>query len=451
MKSILYWELPSSVDVEGFLKKYPPAFKYKIDHFYYIVDYISRGMDIENIDDNAGFVNTNAQRLQKVIHNYKKYLEHLMKHRFIRTDMNYAPGKKSKGYLLNKYSGLQPSLKKIPITDFVMYKHKRREINEQKAVIAETKRQYPHLTKWFDGLQIKREKALKEVKVILPIKTSGIRGVAKRKASNWAKRYRAVQAINKIANGQFYYNIDDNVGRFHSNITNLKKELRKFITYNGQQLVDVDIKNSQPLLSSLLLNTDFYSHNSLCNITTIPGYQFLLSNTYHSYTTTTIMLVKTLKKSGNQDINTYIECVNSGSFYDKIFNMLYPDESFEKDKVKTMIFMILYSKNTYMGQPKAEPKKRFKKMFPQTYKVFRILKLCDHTALSRILQRIESDIMIQRVVPRIAHERPHLPIFTIHDSVVTTLGNKGYVALVIKEEIKKYTGLDAKIGIEYWQ
>jgi hypothetical protein len=451
MKSILYWEIPSSVDVEGFLKKYPPSFKYKIDHFYYIVDYISRGMDIENIDDNAGFVNTNAKRLQKVIHNYKMYLEHMLKHRFIRTDMNYIPGKKSKGYLLNKYSDILSAIKKIPINDFVIHKHKIRELNEQKEIIKATQKQHPHLTKWFDGLQINREKALKEVKVIFPIKTTGIRGVAKRKASNWAKRYRAVQAINKIANGQFYYNIDDNVGRFHSNLTNLNKELRNFITYNGQHLVNVDIKNSQPLLSTLLLNTDFYNHNSLCNITTIPGYQYLLSNTYHSYPSLTIMVVKTLKKSDNQDINIYIEFVNSGSFYQKIFNLLYPDKTFEKDKVKTMIFMIFFSNNRYMGKTEAEPKRRFKEMFPRTYEVFKILKLCDHTALSRILQRIESNLMIQNVVPRISREKPDLPIFTIHDSVVTTVGNEEYVATVILEEIKKYTGLEAKIGFEYWR
>jgi hypothetical protein len=114
MKNILYWEIPSCVDVEGFIKKYPPSFKYKIDHFYYIVDYISRGMDIENIDDNAGFVNTNAKRLQKVVHDYKKYLDHMLKHRFIRTDMNYIAGKKSKGYLLNKYSEVLPAIKKFP-------------------------------------------------------------------------------------------------------------------------------------------------------------------------------------------------------------------------------------------------------------------------------------------------------------------------------------------------
>ncbi len=33
-----HWEIPSSIDLEGFLKKHKPDFKYKIDHFYYIVE-----------------------------------------------------------------------------------------------------------------------------------------------------------------------------------------------------------------------------------------------------------------------------------------------------------------------------------------------------------------------------------------------------------------------------
>ena len=28
-----FWEIPSSIDLEGFIKKYTPDFKYKIDHF----------------------------------------------------------------------------------------------------------------------------------------------------------------------------------------------------------------------------------------------------------------------------------------------------------------------------------------------------------------------------------------------------------------------------------
>jgi hypothetical protein len=53
-------------------------------------------------------------------------------------------------------------------------------------------------------------------------------------------------------------------------------------------------------------------------------------------------------------------------------------------------------------------------------------------------------------VPRIASERPDLPIFTIHDSIVTTVGNEEYIEQVMREEIVRLTGLNPKFGIEYW-
>ena len=68
--------------------------------------------------------------------------------------------------------------------------------------------------------------------------------------------------------------------------------------------------------------------------------------------------------------------------------------------------------------------------------------------MSHILQRIESEIMIQNVCKRISLEHPALPIFTIHDSVLTTDGNQEYVAKIIKEEAFKITGLKVSLGIE---
>ena len=56
--------------------------------------------------------------------------------------------------------------------------------------------------------------------------------------------------------------------------------------------------------------------------------------------------------------------------------------------------------------------------------------------------------MIQRVCQRISKEQPKLPIFTIHDSIVTTDGNQDYVSNVIKKEAYKLTGLKVSLGIE---
>lgn len=451
MRNKLHWVIPSSVDLEGFLMKYPPDFKYEIDHFYYIIDYLARAMDFDDLEDNGGFINLNAQKLQKVNHNYKTYLDHLLNNRFIRTDKKYIVGEKSFGYRLNRYSGYESTIKEIPINYRSVYKHKFKEQKELNDKLIKTQKNYPHLTKWFANLQIDYEGAINEVEKLYPEPTGAIRGTRKGKASSWEKRYRAIQGLDKIANKKIYYNVDENVGRFHSNLTNLKKELRNYITYNGQKLVNVDIKNSQPLFSTLLFNEEFYNEKSQnINIFYFPTIPPLISNNHHSFISYTIMLVKTLHKVDSQDINLYLELVNSGMFYEGISKILYPLADFDKQKIKKMTFVVFFSNNRYIGQKGAQMKRDFQTYFPETYGIFKMIKRKNHAALAQLLQRIESFVVIENIVARISVERPELPIFTIHDSVVTTVGNEAYVESVITEEVFRLTGLNARLGLELW-
>ena len=46
--STYFWEITSSIDLEKFLQDHPPGFKYKIDHFYYIIDYNMKYSDYSN-------------------------------------------------------------------------------------------------------------------------------------------------------------------------------------------------------------------------------------------------------------------------------------------------------------------------------------------------------------------------------------------------------------------
>jgi hypothetical protein len=42
-----------------------------------------------------------------------------------------------------------------------------------------------------------------------------------------------------------------------------------------------------------------------------------------------------------------------------------------------------------------------------------------------------------------------LPIFTIHDSIITTSGDEEYVKAIMKEELHNYIGYEPKLKIEY--
>lgn len=454
----VYWEIPSTIDLEAFLKKYPPNFKYKIDYFYSIIEHLSSGMDEQDLDSNKGFINMNAQKMQQFNQNYKRYLKHLLDNWFIITDMKYIPGEKSRGYLINKYNGHQAQVKRIPVVDFKVKQKKKAEQQIEVKEREKTVKKHKHLTQWFnDKLEIDAENAINMIEQMYPEQTGGIRGTKKGKASDWAKRYKAIYAITKFANKEFYCSIDDNVGRFHSNLTNIKREIRNHITYDGQKLVNVDIKNSQPLFSTLLLQKSFYQNQpALLNFFSFPTFLQLLlppssiNTSNHSSNTTIIMLVESLKKITDKGFGEYESYVNSGEFYKKLAKAVYPTLPFDKQNMKNMVFTILFSNNRFMGQEGAKPKRDFRDAFPNVYEVFRLIKVNNHRALAHLLQRIESNVIIGAAASRIAKERPNLPYFTIHDSIATTVDNEEYVANIVAEEVTRLTKLKVKVGFENW-
>jgi hypothetical protein len=149
------------------------------------------------------------------------------------------------------------------------------------------------------------------------------------------------------------------------------------------------------------------------------------------------------------EFKEYLRIVQSGRFYEEVSELLFPDEEVSRDKVKEIVFTLFFADNRH-GPKLRQTEKPFKERFPNVYKVFSLLKRHNKTILSHILQRVESRLIIETITRRIATERPELPLFTVHDSIATTVGNEAYVEGVMKDEIRKLTGLKACIGREHW-
>lgn len=451
----LYWRIPSSIDLESLLKKYPPKFKrpYKIDYFYYFIELLCDMMEYNDLDGNGGYVNLSSKLMQGIVHNYKEYLDYLLEHRIIRTDNIYINGSKSYGYVLNKLD-YDAEIQQIAVKSSLVRKNRAKKNRALEQEMKTTHAKYCYLTKWFnDKLQIDAEGAYAKIEELFPEPTGAIRGVRKGKASRTTKKYSAKLAVQKLATGNFYYKIDENVGRFHSNLTNIKKELRHYITYDGKPLVNIDIKNSQPLLSTILLDPSFYDLQKkprYINIYNIPSSFNLLTNNKHkhTYTDTIIMLVKVMQSIDIKKVNKYTTIAKSGDFYHQLSKEVFPRRIFDKAEIKKLTYTVFFSNNRSIQGMHYIGKRNFRKIFPDVYRVFSIIKRKNHRALSHILQRIESEIMIQKVSQRISIENPRLPIFTIHDSIVTTDGNQDYVSRVIEEEAYNLTGLKISLGIE---
>jgi hypothetical protein len=72
------------------------------------------------------------------------------------------------------------------------------------------------------------------------------------------KKYIHINHLKLIKNKLLYFSIDKQSGRFFSSITGLFSELRQFITLNGENLIELDIKNAAPLMLSHFINNDKY-------------------------------------------------------------------------------------------------------------------------------------------------------------------------------------------------
>ena len=89
-------------------------------------------------------------------------------------------------------------------------------------------------------------------------------------------------------------------------------------------------------------------------------------------------------------------------------------------------------------------------MFPDVYDLLAKVKKKYAPNLPILLQKIESKLILERIVTRIECEKPFLQIYTIHDSVVSPIGTELYVQSIMKEEIHKALGLNPTTRIEYW-
>ncbi len=466
----IYWQIPSGINLEAILKDNPPAFKrkVKIDVFYFILDQITKGVWLTNIEDNRGIIEIHSTKLQSLNHDYKEYVEYLIANNIIATDNHYIIGSKSKGYyFVNLKPSLEEPLEEIQVADTVIKDKLGSQFYWEFITKHETKH-YGHLTKWFnEDLKIDYKPALKKLdKVFCKARQPKVYSKEEIEGES-IKKFKNLIAINNIHKQSFFCSVDFNIGRFHSNLSTLNKKLRPFITYKGKNLVNVDVRNSQPLLSTVILKKEFWTReHSGMNIYRFPSALNLLSGSpIDSYAVksfsldhleeldvvfkdaeTVIMLVTFLLEKYSDSFSEWIIAAESGKFYEAIFKKIHPGETFRKDEVKVAMLKFFFSENKHTSKDK----KLIMDAFPEVTKVFERLKQKDHVTLSHILQRLESTLMIEFVSRRIAADKPDLPFFTIHDSIATFEEEVEYVTTVIEEAFDSLLGIRVELGVEKW-
>jgi Ni,Fe-hydrogenase maturation factor len=282
-----------------------------------------------------------------------------------------------------------------------------------------------------------------------------------------------LRAIARVQKGDITYSKDGKDNRLHSNIVNLPKTVRKFLTFKGESIRFIDIKSSQPFFLSYLLYitcniiTKFGSKLNIYNW----GFLYMLrkgrsitrkvlkdkqlkiedfkefihlstqeEGLYESFVEELAVAKTTRKVAGKKVteplikhpnkfpilISCYLDskdCDKQGRSYTESFDSL-------RGVAKYCFFRILFatSENDYpFGNP------AFKKAHPKVYeflmeyrkltnpKSSAVMALAYETpVLSVLLQNMESMLIIDVITKKINKEYPEMPLFTIHDSIGTT-------------------------------
>jgi len=474
---------PKNLDLEKVVRENPPPphhkkkdFKFDQEDMKYIISNIMMLKSIYKDYHEDEFVPVNAQTIQRRVREYNYYIEYLLsigivevKNKGPKNKGQYIPAEhQSRSFKLHKEL-LKYEWDLIEVTKKSLVSKRKKDLEADEKL----HEKYGYLTKWFnDKLQINYARSYAKLNHLMLSDSGGdIHKKEIGKASYWEKYLLRLNNLKLLHRGAFRYSVDDNVKRFHSNLTSLKSELRNYITYDGHQLCAIDVKNSQPFISQVLFNPDFYEntkqilnlkqlHYNIYN-TTLISIPTILSTINSS---TNIMLVNPaqLEDKETTDIQRYCYLSDKGLLYkffsEKYFektgkklNVEVPDE---KRQLKDAMFATLFSDNRFIGQPEAEMKRFFAEMFPNVYKVFSLIKRAGHNDhLPVILQLIESEVIVRRAASRIARNYPELPIYTVHDSIVTidTEDYKEMVKTVLKEEFEGAIGLRPNLAFESWR
>jgi len=389
MKDYLYQFIPSRF--EYLTKNKKILYKEKNLKTDYLINLIHEFMIKFFFSENLSSLRINLWSLilrKKYGMYYNYYIDYLIENDFIKLVSDYYVSKKSKTYQINYFD--IGKLKRVKIFDkFLLKKHGKnylkRNITEynNSPIPIDIKEKLVddiyHVEIDYDG-SINYLNKLKDEKLI-----------------DNNKYYKNYLSINGIKDNHLFFKFDS-YGRFHTNFTILKKNIREnFLKIDGGDVCEIDIKNSQPFFLSLLMKKYMADWKEL------------------------------------SDVDRYFFTVNNGIIYDDIVEKY--DSIKTRNDAKILIYKVLFGKN---GDFK-KSSKIFKEIYPNILKFIQNYKDIkgDHKVMSHELQRIESDFLFTNVIGKIKERYPKIRIVTIHDSLIFPYKYKKEVSKIFNTELNK--------------
>jgi hypothetical protein len=334
---------------------------------------------IFNKRNKKSFIPLKTEYLRRIMSERKLPLirEALIKNGVVITDGYWIQGRKAIGYMLNEKFNVRSKLievknkrliKKIKLYEGLEIKGKKLDVHE-------------HLYKYLQQVKIDYDQAILSIEDDFNINEL---------------------SVAMIRDKQWFF-IADKHGRVHTNISNLKSKLRTNLRWNNQTLTNIDIHNSQPFFLGILL-LNYYTNK---------GY---LTSFNHPFPQPPPSLYPLRCDICPLDVINFINLVKDGEIYEYIAVNAGNEIENRKEFKQKLFREIFFCKNKPW---ETEYSRLFGKLFPNVYAVIKQLKQKDYTSLAKLLQKVESSFVINGVVRRCMEKYPEMPVFTIHDSIMT--------------------------------
>ncbi|KFC23651.1 hypothetical protein [Epilithonimonas lactis] len=436
----LTFHLPENLDIDQILQENPPQFNYCRDRFVYILNliYTLPSRKKKNIEEYSGFTPISKKILGSTIKDYRAYIKYLVEQNVVKEDKKYIPDIKCGGLRFTEAYGQTLYQKPIVITSWTLIKnitYLRKNYNKGQT------QELLFLRKWFSELDVDIRGATKYLKREYRKDKSLL---VKYPELRYNSRLLPIAKLHTKEVPLFF--VDNTAGRLHTYITQLKSELRKFLTLKGKILHSIDISNSQPFLLQCLLDKEVFDR---CNMSEkLDRIQPELN---------TIMLGVLIESiSQEEDVLQYKKIVSSGKFYGEFGALLKENGELDnsltgtdlKACVKDITFASLFSKNKAIKYSKSI--KIFERSFPNVYKVMKYVKKLDHSVLAVVLQNLEAEIVLNKTCKKIHSENTDVRMYTLHDSIITTEENVEYVMNEMAKSLKACIGIEPNFKIEKW-
>ncbi|WP_396192534.1 DUF1542 domain-containing protein [Flavobacterium sp.] len=447
---------------------------------YYVIHCILRKITSEKFKTDTrkkGFVALSFEDLKKVLSvNTKLTIQTLIENEIIECDNHYVTNIVSHGYKISK-KFRDSEISFTTLTHPLLLKRYKRFNQDYIKIQMKLISKNAHLTKWFlrDDLKINKPDALEflkltEINLKSIIRTSNLTLEEKSKALDKVKTI-----ISKAKEQVQNFDCDlptfsEKGGRMFTSLTALMSLTRHFIEHNNENLVYFDIKNSQPFHFIHFLNPTFWNKttkhsdiilNNLNNVI----YDYVCN---HKSYTTTIMSLKDAFKKGLSTTNKgitrisdtrqkYAHLVSKGKLYKFIsdkFKMKFVDkhgvDPFRDEKsTKKELIQMLYSNDKNKHSKANTYFKEFRKLFPLESQIITLLKSRYYKDFSVLLQKVESEILLGFVCKRIYNLNPSIPLYTIHDGIMTSLQYEEVLNNTIQEVYKEAMGVKPELKKEY--